>query len=76
MSVKRILETGFARESKLDADFRNIDSAATGSTFTDEFGHQHYPITRDKVLAKLKEEDVVDENLKKISAIVEESIPK
>jgi hypothetical protein len=72
----KVRETGLVREAKLDADFRNIDSAARGSTFTDEFGYQHDSITRDEVLSKLKEEDVVEGNLKKISVIIEESITK
>jgi hypothetical protein len=68
---KRVEETGLVRKAKLDADFRNIDSAANGTALTDEFGHQHYPITRKEVLLKLKEDDIVDDNMKRITALVE-----
>lgn len=70
--LRKIIEdTGLVRKTKLDADFRNIDSAVNGTTVTDEFGHEHYPITRDEVLQKLKQDDIVDDNMKRITAFVE-----
>jgi hypothetical protein len=58
----RMKESGIVRASRLDADFRNIDSAARGTTLTDEFGHEHYPPTRDDVIRDLKEDDIGDDN--------------
>jgi|ERR1700675_905626 len=68
----RMKESGMVRASKLDADFRNLDSAARGTTLTDEFGHEHYPPTRDDVIRDLKEDDIVDDNFNRVATIVDE----
>jgi hypothetical protein len=68
----RMKASGTVRASRLDADFRNIDSAAHGTTLKDEFGHEHYPPTRDDVIRDLKEDDIVDDNFNRAAAIVDE----
>lgn len=73
---KKMEDSGFVRKAKLDADFRNIESTANGTVLTDEFGHQHDPITREEVLQKLREDDIVDDNMKKISNLAEQEMGK
>lgn len=68
----KIKSSGLMREARLAADLRNIESAAYGSTLVDEFGHKHYPPTREDVLRRLKEDDIVAANLDKMAAAIEE----
>ncbi len=68
----KMKSTGLMREARLAADLRNIESAAYGTTLVDEFGHEHYPPTREDVLRRLKEDDVVAANLDKMAAAIEE----
>src|ERR1700694_3917965 len=65
-SVHALRQTLFAKEmraARLDADFRNIESAAYSTTFTDDLGHQYYPPSRDGVVEDLKEDDIMDDKV-------------
>lgn len=71
----RMETLGFARKSKLDADFQKIVRAARGDVWTDEFGQQYYPPTRENVLAGLKETRVtrvMKDNFDKVSEVFKE----
>lgn len=60
-------DLGYARKSKLDADFRQIVSAANNEVWTDEFGKQFYPLKREDVLKGIDKAKMVNENFKKWS---------
>ncbi len=71
--LRQLMETqGFARKAKLDADYRKIVSAARGKIFTDEFGNQYHPTTRQDVLDGFEQIEMVKGNLDKISAALED----
>ena len=56
---------GYARKSKLDADFRQIVSVANNEVWTDEFGKQFYPLKREDVLKGIEKAKMVNENFNK-----------
>jgi hypothetical protein len=73
--LRAIMESlGFARKSKLDADFRKITSAAKGDVWTDEFGQQYHPLTREDALARLEEMQVMKDNFEKLSEVFKELV--
>lgn len=61
------------RAEQLEIDFRKIESAGNQTPFSDEHGHEYYPLTREAVVQGLRQVDVADENFKKMAAILQES---
>lgn len=58
--------------AKLDSDIRKLKSAANGTVSIDEQGIEYAPLTRDDVLQELKNIDMVDENFRRMAAVLEE----
>ena len=63
---------GFARKSKLDADFRKITAAANGEIWTDEFGQKYHPLTREDVLDGFEKINVMKANFERLSKVFKE----
>jgi len=58
-------DLGYARKSKLDADFRQIVSAANNEVWTDESGKKFDPLKREDVLKWLNNLKMVNNNINK-----------
>jgi hypothetical protein len=58
-------DLGYARKSKLDADFRKIVSAAYNEVWADESGKKFYPLKREDVLKGIDETKMVNDNINK-----------
>jgi len=65
---------GSADKEKLDNDFKRIRATGIGESWEDEFGIKYKPLTREEVLAGIKETDMMKENFKKVSNIFREFI--
>lgn len=61
-----------ARATKLEADFRRLESAAYGTIWTDEFGRQYHPLSRREVIEGLKRNEIAGDNFRKFAASVDE----
>ena len=58
-------DLGYARKSKLDADFRQIVSAANNEVWTDESGKKFDPLKREDVLKWRNNLKMVNNNINK-----------
>jgi hypothetical protein len=65
---------GTTDKKKLDSDFKRIRATGIGEPWEDEFGITYEPLTREEVLAGIKETDMMKENFKKVSIILREFI--
>jgi len=71
--LRAVMESlGFARKSKLDADFRKITAAANGEIWTDEFGQKYHPLTREDVLDGFEKINVMKANFERLSKVFKE----
>jgi len=51
------------RKSSIDANFRLIMSTAAGDVWTDENGKKYHPLTRERILNKIKQNEMIGENI-------------
>lgn len=63
-------DLGYARKSKLDADFRQIVSAANNEVWIDEFGKKYNPLKLEDVLKKIDRAKMVNDNFKKFTEAI------
>ena len=63
---------GSIRPEKLEADYRKIESVAYGRPWTDEFGQQFEPLTKEDILETLKHLDIQDENFRNMAEVMRE----
>ncbi|ODS29986.1 MAG: kinesin light chain KLC [Candidatus Scalindua rubra] len=51
--------------SKLDADFKNINSAANNEVCIDEYGNEHPPLTREDIFKVIENAEILKTNIEK-----------
>jgi len=69
---ERVKTLGSIRPEKLEADYRKIESVAYGRPWTDEFGQQFEPLTKEDILETLKHLDIQDENFRNMAEVMRE----
>jgi len=62
---KKMESLVYASISKLDADFKNINSAANNEICTDEYGNEYPPFTREGIFKVIENAEILKTNIEK-----------
>lgn len=69
---EQMQKQGLMAKAKLDSDIRKLKGAANGTATINEQGVEYAPLTREDVLQGLKNVDMVDENFRRMAAVLQE----